>query len=163
MRTAICTVAVLVMIASGCGMDKAESAVRSKLPAGAREILDNAEQIELLSLDPSYPKPVTKEQFHNWPVLGSTQLTGKRKQEAIAIVERGIDKKRDFMIMCFLPRHGIRATYRSKTVELVICFHCLRMHVNMGSETESLPLNGSGQAELDALLTAANVPLAPKL
>lgn len=161
MHTAIRAAGLLVMISSGCsGIAEAER--RKELPPAAKTVLDRAAQIELLSLDPeSGGEAPEAKRFHRNRILGSTVLAGKRKQQAVAVIERGINAT-SIKMECFNPRHGIRATHENKTVELIICFECHQVVVAIGNETSTLLITWKGQAELDALLSAANVPLAPR-
>jgi hypothetical protein len=73
----------------------------------------------------------------------------------------------DRPMACWMPRHVLRVTKGGRTIDLVICFECRRY----GVRSDDSPDRGSsggrvspdGQPTLDRILTAAGVPLAPKL
>jgi hypothetical protein len=46
----------------------------SRIPESARAALENADQFELLSIDPDRQQDKTKDDFHGWKVLGKTQI-----------------------------------------------------------------------------------------
>jgi len=63
---------------------------------------------------------------------------------------------------CFDPRHGIRATAKGKTVDLVICFECNWVYVyydNDENRQHVAVTTREPQAVLDKTLKDAGVPL----
>jgi len=100
------------------------------LPAGAREVLEQTEEIELLSIAPCgqgyMPSPERNEpgKFQGCPILKRAVITdtGLRRHLLDALYD-GVAKTTGGM-GCFYPRHGIRGTYKGKRVDLVICFEC---------------------------------------
>src|SRR5262245_11919472 len=93
---------------------------KEKLPADVTGVLDKAEAIELLSLDPKPLEKKTKDDFHGYKVLGKTVLKTKADREKIVkALKKGIDDSKGLVAGCFNPRHGIRATVGGTTVELV--------------------------------------------
>lgn len=136
-----------------------------ELPKEAKAILDQAEQIELYSLDPTggmLKKDVEKDGFHGWKVLGKTKLAdAKERKKVMTAIHKGIADSFG-PAGCFHPRHGIRATLKDKTVDLVICFECASMIVYHGEKANSVWTAASPQRRLDKVLEAAKVPLPPK-
>jgi hypothetical protein len=136
-----------------------------KLPEAAQTILDKAEHLELLSLDPSPQSEKPKETFHEYKVLGKTAIKDAEvRKMLLAALNKGIkDANPNVSAGCFHPRHGIRATHDGKTVELVICFECISLQVFLGEKREGWPaVTRSPEATFDKVLREARVPLAPK-
>jgi hypothetical protein len=132
----------------------------NKLPNDAKTILEKAESIELLSLDPTRRQEKSKDDFHGWKVLGKTILKKEDdRKTAWTAIEKGIKDNDGSAAACFNPRHGIRATHDGKTVELVICFECLTLHVYVDGKQSSALTTRSPQKALDKILTDAEVPL----
>src|SRR5262249_31812235 len=103
---------------------------KKQLPEKARAILQKAEQIELLSLDPDFDTGKVKDGFRGWKVLGKTTLKeAKERKKLLDAVETGVAEAGKFGAKCFDPRHGIRATADGKTVDLVICYACSWIYV----------------------------------
>ena len=107
---------------------------RPTLPPSAA-LLDEAESVELLSLDPRDRTTTPGSFFHGWKVLGRTTIRDRDGRKAIAgAIQRGI-READDAAGCFEPRHGLRATKGGKAVDLVICFSCRWIEVHDGGET----------------------------
>ena len=137
----------------------------TELPKEAKAILDQAEQIDLYSLDPAggmLKKDAEKDGFHGWKVLGKTKLAdAKERKKVMAALHKGIAAGFG-PAGCFHPRHGIRATLKDKTVDLVICFECGSMGVYHGEKGSVVWTGPSPQPKLDAVLEAAKVRTPPK-
>jgi hypothetical protein len=64
-------------------------------------------------------------------------------------------------MMCFSPRHVIKATKDGKVLTLVICYQCLAVRVYEEDKTQvTLNLSCSSAPLLNHLLTTAGIPLA---
>jgi hypothetical protein len=156
-------IAFLVILGSaGCSGQKA-----SKLPSAAKSILENADQIELLSIDPGHPErdePPPNGDYYSWKVLGRTTIEDSDTRNSIvSAVERGIEEE-GMPAKCFDPRHAIHASHKGKTVDLLICFQCKQILVYLDGERQDpyLLTSSSPEPVLDKVLTQANVPLAEK-
>ena len=154
--------ALLLGVGPTVGEDKKEPVENPSLSKEAKAVLDQAEQIELYSLDPAggpLKKDAEKNGFHGWKVLGKTKLAdAKTSKKVMAAIYKGIPEGFG-PAGCFHPRHGIRATLKDKTVDLVICFECMSMTVYNGEKGEIVYTSASPQPVLDKVLTAAKVPL----
>ena len=131
------------------------------LPEKAKAILDQAQSIELYSLDPveSDKTPPRDGGLHGWKVLGKTTLTENAKQELLTTVTAAIAKKANGA-RCFWPRHAVRAVHEGKTVDLVICYESSWVHVFFDKDQNPTVLTtGSAQEELNKVLRDAKVPL----
>src|SRR5437870_4054176 len=101
------------------------SAEASKEFNEAAKVLQSADTVELISLDPAAKGFDKKQSFHGWKVLGRTSLKDKvTRERVIAAIKKGVADSDGSVAGCFRPRHGIRATRGKTTVELVICFEC---------------------------------------
>ena len=149
--------AVTVVLAAWLTAPGAAKGDEVKLPAEVLKILENAEQIEVVSVDPGNGKQDTKE-------LGGTSVkdAAKRKQIREALYRSVAEGKEP--AKCFEPRHIIRATSGGKTVNMVICFECSRIHLFVGDQKERtvVPISSHAEAILTQILKDAGVPLAPK-
>jgi hypothetical protein len=133
----------------------------SALPPETRKLLDKAEAIELLSLEPKpLPAGKRKQSFHNYKVLGKVSLTKKADREKVLkALYKGIDDNKGLVAACFKPRHGILAEVGGKKIELVICYECLAMTVFVdGNFSRALTDRGPVKV-FNKVLTDAKVPL----
>ena len=137
---------------SGCGRGK-------RLPEDAARILEKANTIELVSLDPDHEAKTPAGGLRGWRVLGRATLAGDDKRAILAALQSGIEDSEGRAAKCFNPRHGIEATYEGKTVELVICFECLSMEGwNDGKPFKALTTSGPSE-EFNRMLKAKGVKL----
>jgi hypothetical protein len=129
------------------------------LPAETRKLLDKADSVELLSLDPMVPEE-KKQGFHGYKVLGVLKLEKKADREKLLkALYKGIDDSDGSVAGCFIPRHGIRAKVGGKVIELVICFQCHSMNVSVDGKRSSV-LTAPGPAPtFNKLLKDAKIPL----
>src|SRR5438270_127934 len=106
------------------------------LPADTRKLLDKADTVELLSLDPTPlgDKEKVKQSFHGYKVLGKVDLKTDDKKKLLKAFYKGIDDSDGSVAGCFIPRHGIRAKVDGKTIEIVVCFQCHSMNVYIGGK-----------------------------
>jgi hypothetical protein len=140
--------------------------LRWRIPSAVRQTLENADQLELLSVQTLLPlgKGMVKippvGAFHDYPVLGSTRITdASARQKLVAAFYRGATAKTE-AARCFNPRHGIRATGEGRTVDLLICFECGQVRAYVAGEmTASFRIARSPQPLLDQILRDAGVPL----
>jgi len=148
----------LILGSAGCGS-------KSKpLPSNVSSFLQEADQIELLSLDPKQSGNGDLEDgFHGWKVLGKTAIdNADAKKSVISALERGYAEGSN-PAKCFWPRHGIHASHNGKTVDILICFECKQFLIYLDNqEGEYLLISASPEPVLDKALTEANVPLALK-
>jgi hypothetical protein len=141
------------------------------LPKAAAEALDQAESLEVYSLDPSRvrPKPGEekedkRETFHGFRVYGkATVKDPDTRKKLVAAFKAGVEDSIGAAALCFNPRHGIRVTHNGKTFDFVICFECLQIRVYEGeTEGKTVLTADSPQPVFDKILREAKVPLAEK-
>lgn len=127
---------------------------------GVKDILENAEQFELYSLNPTSRD---KEGFNGWKVLGKTAIKDADTRKAIVdALYKGLADSDGKAAKCFDPRHGIRATGKGKTVDVVICFECYQALFRAGGKSKTETLTRSPEKTFDEVLTKSGVPLAKK-
>lgn len=139
---------------------------KAKLPARFAAVLDNADSVELYSIDPfvKFDKkdPAT---LHGWKVLGKTAVAeAATRQKLVAALKSSVEEgdlgKSAF---CFIPRHALRVVRARTVTDFVLCFECGYLEIHSGQATPSkLLMGGTQQAAFDEVLAAAKVPLAPK-
>lgn len=142
----------------GCGSMSADS----KIPTGVVAVLEDADQFELLSIDPDRPQERPRDDFHGWKVLGRSQIKdAETRKKLLSALKKGVGENDGTAAACFDPRHGIRATHEGRTVDLVICFECFQVQFYVGEKREGGFLTtGSPQTVFDQVLRDAGVPLA---
>jgi hypothetical protein len=88
------------------------------LPQKIRVILEKAETLEVLGLSSEDLSGISWE-----PDVKVEVPTGEKRTELLNSfffdASAGPNPS-----ACFIPRHGLRATYKGKTVEVIICFQC---------------------------------------
>jgi hypothetical protein len=143
----------------------------NSLSKTSKDLLTRAQQIELLSLNPSRVdvKMVGSEwtyqkvdgPFHGYRVLGTTKVANDTQQTLIKAIDCAIAKTGFwYEAICFEPRHGIRAAADGKIIDMVICFQCHRIDVYIdGKIEEHVSTTSSPKKFLSHLLTVAKVPL----
>ena len=133
-----------------------------KLPGSATALLDEADAIEILSIDPKDHPSRPEEDFHGWKVLGRTSIRDPEvRKRVVAASRRGIDEAGP-VAACFEPRHGLRATKGARSVDLVICYACGWIQVCVGADAPTIPTTDSAKPLFNKLLRDAGVALAPE-
>jgi hypothetical protein len=130
------------------------------LPPDASALLDEAEAVELISIDPRDRPPKPDESFHGWKILGRATIQKPQDRRAIvAALKRSVGEA-DKVAGCFEPRHGLRATKGGRVVDLVICFSCRWIEVHDGGTTSSVWISEAPKSAFNKALREAHVPLA---
>lgn len=152
------------LITFGISANTADKEQHNKIPDKARLILEKAEEIELLSIDPVRPVEKPKNDFHGWKVLGKTVVKdAEARKKLVAAFKKGIAENKGEAALCFNPRHGIRASHDGKTADFLICFECFHGHTYVGEKKmEGFLITNSPEAVFDKVLKDAKVPLAEK-
>jgi hypothetical protein len=160
------------------------------LSKATRAILDGSEKFVLVSLDPTppgmesnmdlltnvlsseknkpptanvEPKQDTRERFHNYPVLGRTEIKDlMRKRELLKALYGGVKKIRGGISDCFEPRHGIIANRGTNSVELVICFECEQIAEYADGNNAWSLMSKEPRELFNRTLVEAGVPLAKR-
>lgn len=125
------------------------------------------DSMTLYSLDPDFrskglaPRP-TDELFQEHLVLGKLDIKSNADRQALlTAVSKGIAESDEKPMKCFNPRHGIRITRGSKTVDYLICFECLKLDAYVNDDLAwQKRTTKSPAVELNKHLLGAGVPLA---
>jgi hypothetical protein len=133
------------------------------LPASARKVLEQAEEIELLSIVPCgqgyMPSPERNEpgKFQGCTILKKAVITDvELKRQLLDALYDGVAKTTGGM-GCFSPRHGIRVSYKGNRVDLVICFECHIFSGLNGSERIGGSISNLPEEFFNQILKSAGV------
>lgn len=96
-------------------------------------------------------------------MLGRTTLAAAEGRQLVARLKESLWEPGGQSPACFNPRHAIRAALGGRTVELVICFECVKTRVFLDGieDREWMPHGREPEPFFNAALKAAGVPLAP--
>ena len=138
------------------------SATRNRLPDAARAIVESADQIEILPLEPALIRQPAKGDFYGYRVLGKKAITNPAiRKRLVSALEKGIEENQGEIAACFNPRHGIHATRNGKFQDLVICFECRQVELYGQVENRAL-VSHSPQHVFDEVLRDAGIQVADK-
>ena len=101
------------------------------------------------------------------PVLGKIESIDQKDIETLkATLRSALGKVPDFGTACVAEyRHAISFTSDGKHYDILLCYHCGQVGVAVNGkvlEDESQAYDMGKQNDLDAMLTKAGIPLAPK-
>ncbi|MCA8939317.1 MAG: hypothetical protein KDB07_05905 [Planctomycetes bacterium] len=152
--TQVCLLSILVVSLLGCVRASTPrivtpDATAKRLEEKIRNLLENAEHFELLTIDPNFeegPKESNEfdSVFHDHPILGRSEVSEGDRARLVNSLYQGIAKNNGMHAMCFNPRHALVAATGEDRVELVICFECLSMNLYLNGKSL-----GSVQTERD--------------
>lgn len=128
--------------------------------------LSSAKSFTLYSIDGNWydseNKPKTDETFHDYPVLGRTEIKDSKEREAIvAALQKSLDESNGEKAKCFRPRHGISVKNKEQTTDYVICFECFAMEVHNADSKEVKTITNSPRSVFNEFMKKNNIPLAP--
>jgi hypothetical protein len=136
------------------------------IPADAKTMLEKADSLELLSLEPTKQMEARKDSFHGWKVLGKKLIdNAELRKMLIAAFEKGVAEYQGTGARCFKPRHGIHVTHDGKAADFVVCFECYWVRAYVGGKKERQFLVSRSPSELfNKVLqdAAVELPAAPK-
>lgn len=133
-RSTVAILMLFVATATGCRESQNNSVLRN-FPSEVSDLFYRADSVELISLIPDDQSHSDLKKFHGYPILGSIALTDKKYLGNMANeLDRAVDTNDSFGVRCFWPRHGLRAVVKNKTIEILICFQCHRLHVWVDGE-----------------------------
>ncbi len=158
-RKAITSIVLLLGFAIGCSNG-------NTLPGPVLESFQDADEIVLYSLEPHPSKIDPDDQiFHGQGlILGETVIAdAETRRSILTALESGVREHDGPVPSCFDPRHGIRIRKGEQVQDLVICFECVQIHWYQNDERAGhFRTSPTPQPVLDAILKAADVPLAAK-
>ena len=136
--------------------------LKQTVPEELKKTLEHAETFTLFSIDPNpnlenKSKPV----FHGYSQLGTIQIPAGPERTNLLIALYGGITNAGWGAWCFEPRHGIRATQGSNSLDLVICFECGRIQCSSSTGTNFALRTTETPAEtFNGILRKAKIPLA---
>lgn len=141
------------------------------------EVLERAPHWRLMVLNPGiyflkgYPLPDWYQPagfvFHKHGVHGLTDVVAREPRRLLARILENEITERDGTMACFQPRHGVRATWNDVTVDLAICFQCMKfqVHRRLGDGpfeyVQTVELDGKPRAQVDAIWAGFDMLLPP--
>lgn len=138
-------------------------------PALAEELwqyVTNADQIVLYSLLPDFqPGKAPAAHFHGYSILGSIEIGEPARKASISAALRAGAEAGTLGYRCWDPHHGVRVEQGRRILDFVICFTCECMQVFVDPNSDSFEwadITAEPETVLDALMTEAGIPLAPR-
>ena len=128
------------------------------------EFLEAAPTWTLYSLDPDkdWGKSPPEKLFHDYRILGKTDVDKTKSAPLLAALRKGIQDSDGTHYRCFNPRLGISATYNGHSIELVICFECAQIQIYCDGHRQWVTVAHSPEEFFDAVCQEAKVPMAAK-
>jgi hypothetical protein len=144
-----------------CVVNAQDTSDPHQIPPTVKAILQNAESLEVLSLEPTTPTEPPEDAFHGWKVLGRKTLDqSEQRKKLIAVFSQGVSEYTGGGFRCFIPRHGLRVKHKDQVADLVICFECSHVRAYVDGESEKSFLISDSPADLfNEILRTAGVPL----
>lgn len=132
-----------------------------------RDILFNADSLELVATNPDWPTKETEADpatLHGYTVRGRAEIKDRAlRLELLTALGAGARENNGMVAACFNPRHALIAKHNGKTCELIICFECLTFQVWDGKERkETVDLSETPRATFDRIFTDAGLSIAPR-
>jgi hypothetical protein len=150
----------LLLTISACTRAKSTN---NRIPENVQQVLENVSQLTLFSIDPNLAPldAAEKQTFHRYGILGKLEVTSPdSRRQVLQALQKDISTWDGNYVMCFNPRHGIRATSGSISFDFLICYECARVELYSGNELTTTMGIGGSQNYFDKLLHAANIPTA---
>jgi hypothetical protein len=142
-----------------------DGSLDERLPEPAKSALEQAEELELISLDPRKPAKGedTTHTFHRRKILGTTRITDtETRRFLLAALNYGLREASEGA-ECFEPRHCIRVKHQGKVIEVVICFACdlgaVYIDGKLGPDFQFV-IDESPRTVFDGLLSAGRIQIA---
>ena len=129
------------------------------LPGTAREIVENADYFEIISLDP-YRTHEGKDRFHGYVIRGRAELRDpdmrKRLLSALySSLGHGMPG-----ILCFDPRHAIHAVRNGHSVDLLVCFQCEQVEGFVDDKRTDALVGPGAERAFETIFQATGLPTA---
>lgn len=124
-------------------------------------ILEEAEMLEVLSVNPNSENQDSEEYFHHHKIIGRTVVTDANiRKNLVNEFLKGM-KGNITVARCFAPGHGLIATAKGKAFEFLICFACSNVHVyapSTESEFQGFAIGKEPAKIFDKILLDAGIP-----
>ncbi len=96
-----------------------EKELDATLPPKIREVLERAEVLHVLGLSSE-----DKAGIGWYPDVRAELRIGRERSELLKSFFFDASAGPNPSASCFIPRHGLKATHKGKTVEVIICYQC---------------------------------------
>ena len=169
MKTTVIAIGFFALVIEAEALQRPESERRAinlfpaePLPKDVSAAIAISDSFVLYSLDPNGgAQPHLTGTFRGWRVLGQTHITdaATRKRISRTIID-SVAHADGTGARCFIPHHGLRFTSDKKTYDLVICFMCNYLNIYTTRRADRFARISSGAEVLDAVFTAAQIPMA---
>jgi hypothetical protein len=135
-----------------------------ELPAPDVKPLAAVAEVTVYSLagDESHVKPRMGPKLHGYRILGQAQLKDADAKRAANIVSAAVQSGQGVSSCVFDPHHALRVVSGGHVYDYLVCYHCGDVMLWDGDKEIGI-IGGIAKTPdgLNALLTAAHVPLAP--
>lgn len=123
--------------------------------------LDQAEEMEVYSLEPLEKAKQGEDQLRGYKVLGKTKIRdAAARKQIVAMLEKGMENAQEGA-KCFDPRHAVSANYGGNPVDVLICFECGWMYNWVGADRSGRQeIDPVAMPLLDGILKDAGIPVA---
>jgi hypothetical protein len=142
--------------------------LNSVLTADMQQILLHPDEVEIFTI---HPDPNNKDEvlykvidrFHGYGVLGQATLEDKVTCELLgSSLVNAIKQGRDDGVLCFEPRHAIRAKRGWSSVDVVVCFHCRNAYVFDSERKSDVVVDIKALASWKRVFAEHKLPLYPE-
>jgi len=134
--------------------------IRIAFPAAEKQFLDQSSRLVLYSLEPIPMSPIPgRKTFHGYTILGQTPVGQDNRNNLLSELYAGVAESPGLAAACFNPRHGIRASRKGETMDLVICFQCSQIHIHTSTEQRTITTSKNAQPYFNQVLRDARVKL----
>jgi hypothetical protein len=131
--------------------------VGNVIPETALAILEQADQFELLSLNPDQLQKAVEGDFHGYRVIGAAVINDTETRKRLVFTfRRAVAEYQGIAVACFNPRHGIRVTRNGNQEDFIICFECNQVHV-LGAVQGTFLITRSAEPIFDSVLHSRSV------
>ncbi len=137
---------------------------KGEMPPEAEKALQEATEIELLSLHPyrSKGEPAPPDSLNGFKILGTTTIKDNAtKAKLITEFKAGVTEHNGIVEHCFNPRHAIKVSYDGQQYVFVICFECSQVAWSIDSQQKvTFLISGSPQTTFDEILKKSKCTVA---
>jgi hypothetical protein len=109
---------------------------KTEIPADVLTVLQKADRVELLTVNPVIPetKPKDKEMIREWIILAKPKapLKEAKVEELVTGMKAAVLTKPEKRRCGFMPRYALRASHQGKAVEILIDWKCPQAYIYVG-------------------------------
>ncbi len=136
-------------------MSRMKSQYQSELLNSFGEVMDNAGVVAVYALGGSPRKPGA---FHGYFVQGRSQVLSPAEISNLGTIVRDSITAPQGPALCFVPHHGLRFVQGNRRVDVLLCYTCKQMYVQMGKRYAWFNINQSTLPALNRVFQKARIP-----